>query len=106
MPESHPAPSDSNTSRPVPPANTGSTLLNAVSDASTRLLQLERRFDPFFRPLLYAVLRGPVDVGPVFHPFFRPLFDAVLRDPVARLTTALINSQRRDEGLKIAEERS
>jgi hypothetical protein len=83
MPGSEPAPSDSNTSRPVPPANTGSTLLNAVSDASTRLLQLERRFDPFFRPL----------------------FDAVLRDPIARLTTALINSQRRDEGLKIAEER-
>jgi hypothetical protein len=83
MPGSEPAPSDSNTSRPVPPANTGSTLLNTVSDASTRLLQLERRFDPFFRPL----------------------FDAVLRDPIARLTTALINSQRRDEGLKIAEER-
>jgi hypothetical protein len=77
------APLDSNTSRPVPPANTGSVLLDFVSDASTRLLQLERRFDPFFRPL----------------------FDAVLRDPIARLTTALINSQRRDEGLKIAEER-
>jgi hypothetical protein len=83
MPGSEPAPSDSNTSRPVPPANTGSTLLNAVSDASTRLLQLERRFEPWFRPL----------------------FDAVLRAPIARLTTALINSQRRDEGLKIAEER-
>jgi hypothetical protein len=83
MPESEPALSDSNTSRPVPPANTGSTLLNAVSDASTRLLQLERRFDPWFRPL----------------------FDAVLRDPIARVTTALINSQRRDEGLKLAEER-
>jgi hypothetical protein len=83
MPGSEPAPSDSNTSRPVPPANTGSTLLNAVSDASTRLLQLERRFDPLFRPL----------------------FDAVLRDPIARLTTALINARRRDEGLKIAEER-
>jgi hypothetical protein len=77
------SPFDSNTSRPVPPANTGSTLLNAVSDASTRLLQLERRFDPWFRPL----------------------FDAVLRDPIARLTTALINAQRRDEELRIAEER-
>jgi hypothetical protein len=33
------------------------------------------------------------------------LFDAVLRDPVARLTTALINSKRPNEGLKIAEER-
>src|SRR5262245_59408172 len=78
-----PSPLDSNKSRPVPPSNTGSALLNFVSDASTRLLQLERRFDPWFRPL----------------------FDAVLRDPIARLTTALINSQRREENLKIAEER-
>ena len=38
-------------------------------------------------------------------PFMRPLFDAVLREPLARLTTALINWQRKDEGLKIAEER-
>ena len=35
----------------------------------------------------------------------RPAFDAVLRDPIARLTTALINWQRPNEGLKIAEER-
>jgi hypothetical protein len=47
------------------------------------MVQIERRFDPFFRPA----------------------FDAVLRDPLARLTTALINLQRPDEGLKIAEER-
>src|SRR5262245_34651860 len=78
-----PPPPDSNTSRPVPPANTGSALLNFVSDASTRLLQLERRVDPWFRPL----------------------FDAVLRDPLGRLTTALINLQRPKDGLKIAEER-
>jgi hypothetical protein len=35
----------------------------------------------------------------------RPPFDALLRDPIARLTTALINWQRKNEGLQIAEER-
>ena len=74
---------DSNTSRPIPRANTGSRLLDWISDTSILLVQLERRIDPFFRPL----------------------FDAVLREPLARLTTALINWQRKDEGLKIAEER-
>jgi hypothetical protein len=70
------------TSRPVPPANTGSAFLNWISDTSLRLLQRERRIDPWFRPA----------------------FDAVLRDPIARVTTALINWQRPNEGLKIAEE--
>jgi hypothetical protein len=74
---------DSNTSRPVPPANTGSALLNFVNDTSIRLLQLERRIDPFFRPA----------------------FDAIAREPIAKLVTALINSRRRNEGLAIAEER-
>jgi hypothetical protein len=67
----------------VPPPNTGSALLNFVSNASMRLLQLERRFDPFFR---------------------RP-FDALFRDAIARVVTALINSKRRNEGFAIAEER-
>jgi hypothetical protein len=74
---------NSNASRPVPPANTGSAFLNWISDTSLFLVQLERRFDPFFRPA----------------------FDAVLRDPIASLTTALINMRRPDEGLKIAEEK-
>ncbi|MEO7399304.1 MAG: hypothetical protein ABIV07_00840 [Polaromonas sp.] len=74
---------NSNTSRPVPPANTGSALLNWLSDTLLALIQLERRFDPFLRPA----------------------FDALLRDPLTRLTTALINAQRPNEGLKIAEER-
>lgn len=74
---------NSNTSRPLPAANTGSTLLNWLSDTSMALIHLERRIDPFLRPA----------------------FDAVLRDPIARLTTALINAQRPDEGLKIAEEK-
>lgn len=74
---------NSNTSRPVPRANTGSAVLNWLSDTLLALVQFERRFDPFVRPA----------------------FDAVLRDPLARLTTALINAQRPNEGLKIAEER-
>jgi hypothetical protein len=74
---------NSNASRPVPPADTGSALRNWVSDTLLRLIQAERRIDPFVRPA----------------------FDAVLRDPLARLTTALINAQRSNENLKIAEER-
>jgi hypothetical protein len=74
---------NSNVSRPVPPANTGSAVLNWISDTALFLVQLERRFDPFFRPA----------------------FDAVLRNPIARLTTALINLNRPNEGLKIAEEK-
>ena len=73
----------SNTSRPVPRANTGSAIRNWISNTSLRLVQLQRRVDPWMRPP----------------------FDAVLRDPVARLTTALINWQRPNEGLKLAEER-
>jgi hypothetical protein len=74
---------NSNTSRPVPRANTGSALLNALSNTLLALVQLERRFDPFVRPA----------------------FDALLRDPIARLATALINAQRPNEGLQIAEEK-
>jgi len=74
---------DSNTSRPVPPADTGNVLLDWLAGALLKGIQLERRIDPFIRPA----------------------FDAVLRDPVARLTTFLINLQRRDEGLALAEER-
>ena len=74
---------DSNTSRPVPPAETGSALRDWIADSSIALAQIERRFDPFFRPA----------------------FDALLREPLTRLTTALINLPRRDEGLRLAEER-
>ena len=73
----------SNTSRPVPPANTGSVILDWISNTSLRLVQLQRRFDPWMRPA----------------------FDAVLRDPLARLTTALLPWPRRDSGLQIAAER-
>jgi len=74
---------ESNPDRPIPRANTGSTLLNWLVEASTAVMHVERRFDPFFRPA----------------------FDAVLRDPIARMVTALINSRRPNEGLKIAEEK-
>jgi hypothetical protein len=74
---------DSNVSRPAPPANTGSAVLNWLANTALSLLQLERRFDPFFRPA----------------------FDAMLRDPIARLVTALINWRRPNEHLRIAEER-
>ena len=74
---------DSNNSRPVPPANTGSAFKNWLSNVSLKIVHFERRFDPWFRPA----------------------FDATLRDPLARLVTALINRQRQNEDLKIAEER-
>ena len=74
---------NSNVSRPVPRANTGSAFLNWLADASLSFVHLERRFDPFFRPA----------------------FDAVLRGPIATLTTALINMRRPNEHLKIAEEK-
>ena len=77
------APIDSNRSRPQPRANTGSAFLNLLVEASTKLVHLERRFDPFFRPL----------------------FDALLQEPLTKVTTALINWPRKDEGFKIAEER-
>jgi hypothetical protein len=74
---------NSNASRPMPVADTGSVFLNGLSDFFTLLLHLERRVDPWFRPA----------------------FDAVLRDPIARLTTDLINRKRPNEGLRIAEEK-
>jgi hypothetical protein len=74
---------NSNESRPVPRANTGSRLLDLVADTTLALLHFERRFDPIFRPA----------------------FDAVLRDPIARLVTYLINAQRTDEKLALAEEK-
>jgi hypothetical protein len=57
--------------------------LDRLNDLFTFLLLFERRFDPFFRPT----------------------FDATLRDPIAKFTTALINMKRRNERLRIAEEK-
>jgi hypothetical protein len=71
-----------NPSRPIPKANTGSALQNAVANFAIRLVQIERRIDPLFRPA----------------------FDAALRDPLAKAVTWLINRKRVDEGLGLAEE--
>ena len=68
----------------LPPADTGSAVLNSISGALLVVLRVERRFDPFFRPA----------------------FDAVLRDLLTNTTTALINRRREDEGLGLAEERA
>jgi hypothetical protein len=51
---------NSNVSRPVPPANTGSAFLNLLANASISFVHLERRFDPFFRPVFDAALRDPL----------------------------------------------
>src|SRR5271170_2732056 len=72
-----------NPDRPIPKANTGSSLLKFFCNLSTRIVQLERRFDPWIRPA----------------------FDATLRDPLARFVTALINRRRTNDGLEIAEEK-
>lgn len=75
-----------NPSRPIPRARTGSALLDVVADASTFLVRMQRRIDPWLRPA----------------------FDALLRDPLARLVTGIINWQRRADkqaGWKLAEER-
>src|SRR4051794_28077569 len=74
---------DSNRSKPIPRANTGNTFLNWLVDLSTRVVHLERRFEPVFRSA----------------------FDAALRDPIAHVVTALINRGRANEGFSIAEER-
>ncbi len=67
----------------LPPADTGVSLLNWIADASTFLVHMERRVDPFFR---------------------RP-FDAVFRQLLTNVTTALINLKRKNEGFRLAEER-
>lgn len=67
-----------------PPPATGNVLLDRISDMSTFVLHAERRFDPLFRPL----------------------FDALFRDRLAAFITALINRQRANEGLALAEERA
>lgn len=74
----------SNPDRPIRKTNTTSAFLNWLSDTSISLVHIERRFDPFFRPL----------------------FDAVFRDCLTNLATALINRGRSNEGLQLAEEKA
>lgn len=74
---------NSNASHPLPRANTGSSVKNWVSNTLVFLVQMERRIDHWIRPP----------------------FDFLFRDLTARVVRALINSKRKDEGLKIAEEK-
>lgn len=67
----------------LPPADTGSALLDGLSAGMARLLHLERRIDPFIRPA----------------------FDALFRARLTELTTALINRRRTHDGLGLTEER-
>jgi hypothetical protein len=76
-------PSLRNSGYGLPPADTGSRLLNWLANVSTILVHWERRIDPFLRPA----------------------FDALFRDLTAKIVTALINAQRKNDGLKLAEER-
>src|SRR5260370_134875 len=75
--------SNSNNGYGLPPADTGVWLLNWIANASTFLVHLERRFDPFFRRA----------------------FDSLFRQFLTNVTTALINMRRKNEGFKLAEER-
>ena len=61
-----------------------SKLARAVHAALQAFLRLERRFEPFFRPAL----------------------NALLREPTARFVQFVMNMLRRDEGFKLAEERA
>jgi hypothetical protein len=71
----------------LPKASTGNWLLDLISNVSIAFVHLERRFDPFFRPL----------------------FDALFREPLTLGFSALINLGRRlrgaDAAMKLAEER-
>ncbi len=74
---------NSNASRPVPAASTGSFVLDAIGNSALFLLQMERRIDPWIRPA----------------------FDALLLDALQRFATFLINARRENLHLGIAEER-
>jgi hypothetical protein len=67
----------------LPPADTGVRLLDWFSDISTYFVHLERRVDPLFRPA----------------------FDALFRQLLTNVTNALINLQRKNDGMRLAEER-
>lgn len=68
----------------LPRADTGNFVLDWISGLLLFLVHVERRFDPFFRPV----------------------FDWLFRDRLSALVTALINRKRQDEGLGLAEERA
>ena len=51
---------NSNVSYPMPRIDTGSRLLNLVSNMMTFLLQMQGRIDPGLRPISDTALRDPV----------------------------------------------
>ena len=67
----------------LPPADTGSRLLNCISNIAMFFVHLERRFDPWFRSV----------------------FDFLFRELLTLVANAFINLQRKNEGYKLAEER-
>ena len=67
----------------LPAADTGSRLLNWIADASTFLVHVERRFDPFFRPA----------------------FDFLFQGILTNITSGLINFSRHNDHLGLAEEK-
>jgi hypothetical protein len=67
----------------IPRAETGSFLLNRLNSVLLSVLHLDRRLDPFYRPM----------------------FDRFFRGPLSAFVTHLINRRRKPDGLKIAEEK-
>jgi hypothetical protein len=47
----------------LPPADTGTPVLNWISDSLEHLVRLERRIDPFIRPAFDALLRDRIADG-------------------------------------------
>lgn len=59
-----------------------------------------------FRKAIHRMLVGLLHVERRFDPFFRPVADALFKEPAAAVIQCLINLKRRPEGLAIAEERA
>jgi hypothetical protein len=68
----------------LPPPHTGNAALDLIHRLLIGLLHLERRVDPFYGPIL----------------------EALLRDPLTNLTRWLKSVRRTNDGLKLAEERA
>src|SRR5216684_3151613 len=68
----------------LPPADTGNRLLDWISDFLISLVHVERRVDPFLRPLI----------------------EAIVQEPLAALIMKIVNMRRQDEGFALAEERA
>jgi hypothetical protein len=60
---------------------------------------------PSFLQALHNAIVFGLHVERRFEPFFRPAVDAVLREPLANAIQYLINRQRHDEGLQLAQEK-